>query len=260
MHVQVEQFTQGKDEHKNEDTFSFNETSFILSDGATDKSGNVYDGKTGGEILSHFLAQEALNVDKNGVELIRYLTEKIQYLYAKINPDALTDAKKRFNATFICVRITGEHIIITLVGDSICRINGEKIFSSPSLIDEINSATRKHYIETTGDIDGAGDFIFPMLRSQINYQISAESPVGYGTLDGTHVPEKYIHIIKLPLHSVRTIELVSDGYMELPNEVNIEAYEKLYQYINEVDPYKYKDYPAVKCNDDRTVAILQFDK
>lgn len=260
MNINVNFFTKGKSESKNEDSFKYRDNSFVLSDGASDKSGVTFDGKTGGEILSHFLAEKTLNTNLNGLELVEYLTKEIQNLYHEINVEALSERNQRFGATLVCFRIENGRAIFTLVGDSVLRINGSDIYTHPMLIDEINTELRQSYIQKTGDIDGAYDFIFPMLRGQIAYQNDSESPLGYGSLDGTNIPEKFIKTFELPISELHTVELVSDGYMKLPEEVSIDAYEKIFREIDEIDPYKYKEYPALKFKDDRTVAIVSINQ
>jgi hypothetical protein len=40
--IKVTSFTKGKSEEKNEDFFGYNENTFVIADGLTDKSGEKY--------------------------------------------------------------------------------------------------------------------------------------------------------------------------------------------------------------------------
>jgi hypothetical protein len=75
--LKVQTFSKGKIENKNEDYFDYNETCFVIADGATDKSGRKYNYKTGGELASQIVVNEALSSTLNGNELVNLLNEKV---------------------------------------------------------------------------------------------------------------------------------------------------------------------------------------
>jgi len=54
------------------------------------------------------------------------------------------------------------------------------------------------------------------------------------------------------------MELFSDGYFDIPQEVSIEAWEKSFEKVEKEDPDKYKKYKSTKSKDDRTIAIIRF--
>src|SRR6185295_17406352 len=85
MNVQVEVFSKGKISERNEDFFMHDDRRFALADGATDKRGQVYDGKTGGEMVSQLITKRALETDLIGVELIDDLNKSIKALYERLN-------------------------------------------------------------------------------------------------------------------------------------------------------------------------------
>jgi serine/threonine protein phosphatase PrpC len=256
--MKIEVFTEGKNTSKNEDSHKYNETCVVLADGSTDKFGVFFENKSGGEIVSQLVCEKAIETDKNGLELVSYLTEQIESLYREINPEAITDKDRRFSTTFICARVVGEKLIVTQVGDSYFRVNEKETYRGDTLIDELNSKLRSLYIEKTGDITGGRDYILPLLKNQNEYQNNSESPLGYGALDGTLVPEKFVHVFEFDLRDLHTVELVSDGYFSIPPEAKIEAYEAEYHRIELLDPDKCKTFLSTKSKDDRTVVIARF--
>lgn len=253
-------FSEGKNPPKNEDVIAYSDTILVLSDGATDKSGQVFEGRTGGEIAAELAVNVCLKSQKNGTELINEITSQLKELYEQINPNALEDSAYRFAATLVVARIVNDEVIITQVGDSSFRINGTDTYTNNKLVDYLTANTRKAYIEETGDVAGSRDFIMPLLKAQHRYQNNAELPLGYAVIDGTPVPEQFIKIHALPLNTVRSIELVSDGYYGVfPESISIEAYETLFKNIEEVDPDKYRQYVSTKTSDDRSVLIAEIN-
>jgi hypothetical protein len=260
MNIQIEKFSKGKNEERNEDYFNYDNDTFVLADGATDKNNSSFGGKSGGELISKLIAEETLKVKYNGKELAEYLTTKASNLYKEINPQALDDGSKRFSSTLICVRILNDKILITQIGDTSFRINGKEIYKNDKLIDELNAKARSNYIIATGDIEGGREYIMPLLKNQHIYLNNPISILGYGFIDGTEIPEKFIKTFEFNLKNIQTIELISEGYFSLPNEVSIQAYEREYLKVENEDPYKYKKYLSTKSSDDRTVVIIKISK
>lgn len=257
----IETFSEGKQPPKNEDMFGANETCLVLSDGATDKSGQDFDGKSGGEIAASLVIESCLESDVTGLELVAQATSALHSFYETNNPQALTDSAFRVAATLVVARIVANEIIITQVGDSAFRINGTDVYMNESDLNLITANTRKQYIEATHDIAGSRDFIMPLLKAQHRFQNNPDEPIGFGVIDGTPVPTKFIKTYRFPVEAARTIELVSDGYYGVfPAEVSVAAYEELYKTIQADDPDKYKQYASTKTSDDRTVVIVQISQ
>jgi len=257
--VNVQTFSKGKIENKNEDYFDHNKTSFVIADGATDKSGKNYNGKTGGELVSRSIVKECLSTDLNGIKLVNHLNNKIKELYADLNiTDEIQDPKFRFTCGFICIRVFGDKIVITYLGDLGFRINGSEIYQEKSQIDVDNSEARSKYIQETNDIDGSRNHIIPLLHKQFKYQNNPQDTLGYGVIDGTDTPAKFVKTFEYDLDKIHSIELFSDGYFDVPKEVSIEAWEKSFEKVEKEDPDKWKKYKSTKSKDDRTIAIIQF--
>lgn len=260
-----EQFSEGKNPPKNEDVIGRNESTLVLCDGATDKSGKRFEGpdgreQTGGELAARLAVETCMHSDKFGQELVDEISSNILKLYESINPDALEDSSSRFGATLVVAKAVSNEIIITQIGDTSFRINAEQVFMNDKLIDQITANARKEYIEATGDTAGSRDFIMPLLKQQHKFQNNPDHPLGYGVLDGTQVPVKFVKTFCFQRGEVHTLEIVSDGYFgAFPEEATTNSYEEIHRQIERVDPDKYKKYISTKSSDDRAVLIAKKD-
>jgi hypothetical protein len=257
----VEVFSQGKQPPRNEDATAYDDMTLVLADGATDKNGILYDGESGGHTLSRLAVQAALGSTANGPELVNHVTEQVRDLYRRHNPRALDDPAYRAATTLAVARLTEHTVAVTVVGDSYIRVNGHDVLSNPQLVDELMVQLRQHYIQLTGDVAGSRDVIFPWLEKQYRYQNNAGHPLGYGVIDGSPVPTKFIQTKALERSQVKTLELVSDGYDgSFPKAVSIAAYEAMYADINREDPDRWLTFLNTKSRDDRTVMIARIAK
>ena len=253
--MKITVFTEGKLPPNNEDAGDYNETSFIVCDGSTSKKDILYAGKTGGEIASKLLAEAALGCSLNGTELIDKLSTILRVKRKELG--AIGDDVE-FSAVMVCARLLGDELIITQVGDTAFRINGHDEYSNPPLICDFMASTRAQYIQTTGDIAGGREYILPLLETEYIYRNNANSPVGYGEINGTHIPDKFVKTYTFKRSDVQTLEIYTDGYYALPSEPSIDAFERLHAQIEKEDPDKWKKYLSTKSRDDRTVMIVDF--
>ena len=257
--TQVQTFSKGKLENKNEDFFDYDQKSFIVADGATDKSGRKYGGKTGGELISRIVVNQCLKTSLNRIELVNHLNCKVKKLYKKLNIlKKIKNPKYRFSCSFICARLIKNKIIITYLGDSGFRINGSKVYQKEIQIDINNSKERSKYIRATNDIKGSRNHIMPLLLKQSKYQNNPQKTLGYGIIDGTKTPSKFVETFEYNLNKIKTIELFTDGYFNIPQETSIQAWEKAFKKVDQEDPDRWKKYPSTKSKDDRTIAIIRF--
>ncbi|MBP9802272.1 hypothetical protein KBC40_01635 [Patescibacteria group bacterium] len=256
--LKVQTFSQGKTAERNEDYFDYNKKNFVIADGSTDKSGRKYQGKTGGEIAAQLVVKSALSSDLNGVELIKFLNKKLANLYKKlgINKD-IAQAQYRFTCACIVVRLIKEEIIITYLGNLGFRINAKNTYQEKIPIDLANAKLRAKYIKKTSDIKGSRDHIMPLLFKELEYQNHPTHHLGYGFIDGTNTPAKFIKVFKYPSDDVNLIELFTDGYFITPTGTTIDDWEKGAAKVEKEDPDKWKKYKSTKSKDDRTVAIIQ---
>lgn len=120
----------------------------------------------------------------------------------------------------------------------------------------------------TGRLDDALlDFVEPMLRAgiakgQYRFANQAGHPLGYAVIDGTVSRGFGLISFERPRHSVRCVEIFSDGYLEPPTGTALADWEAAAARIEREDPTKTVSHWGVKGSapeqlfDDRTVIIL----
>ena len=257
--AQVQSFSQGKIANKNEDYFNYNKECFVIADGATDKSGRKYNRKTGGELVSRLVVKEALRSTLTGVGLISFLNKKVHKLYEDLGiTNDTRDPKYRFACYLVVVRVLADKLVVTCLGDSGFRVNGKKTHKEAEQIDTYNSEKRAKYIKKTGDIAGSREYIMPLLLKQYAYQNNPRHRFGYGVIDGTATPAKFVKVFKYPKNKVKKIELFTDGYIVVPRGATIKDWEGAFKKVEREDPDKWKKYKSTKSRDDRTIAIIKF--
>ncbi len=287
----AETWTRAKslDSDANEDVLFADSTVIALADGATDKSGIEYlSGKTGGRELAELATQIAATSEKSGYVLTDEITGRIREFYTDNNSEALDDKSKRASTTLAVARLIGNYVVITQVGDTNIRVTRHDgsidIFTNDKDIDYENAKLRAQAIyagfeqfqkqfervpsvrETQKIIDAGRDAIDTNLHNQYRLQNNASEIDGYGTIDGSDIPQQFrkgnptdfVKTMQYEAGEIATIELVSDGfYGQFPEVVSIEAYKRLYQDIHRRDPYKYLEYLSTKSRDDASVAIAR---
>jgi len=260
MKFKVDIFTKGKVQDKNKDFFGHNESTFVLADGSTDKSGNTYSGKTGGEIASRVIVETCLSCKLTGSKLVSVLNESLKNVYKNLGiyDRAQKDPVYRFSSTLVFAGISDKRLNVTVVGDSGFRLNGRNSYCFPKTIDLLTSNARADYITKTGDIENSREFILPLLKKQLEYQNNANHVLGYGSIDGIFTPKQFIKEYSFDMGKIKTVEIFSDGYSSVPLQVSIKDWERKYKEVEKEDPYKYLKYKSTKNKDDRTVAIIKF--
>jgi hypothetical protein len=95
-------------------------------------------------------------------------------------------------------------------------------------------------------------------HGQGDFQNVTDKALGYGGLDGFHVPDRFIEHRSFALADVHSIELFSDGYFAPAEGFGVAAWETSFQAVEAADPYKIDRYistkgtSAVALTDDRT--------
>ena len=268
MNPRVEFFTVGKNVERNEDVFSYNDHRFVIADGSTDKSGRSYGGKTGGELVSQLIVNRALETELVGQVVVEDLNHHVAQLYKELDiTKDITDSKYRFASTFILVHIDGDSLCVTSVGDSGFRVNGNEVHQHFKKVDEINAEERAKFFRErnlAADVSEslqreAREHIMPLLVAQFAYQNNDIEELGYGAIDGTTTPKKFIQEFTFLRKEVETIELFTDGYPVIPTSgVSVTCWEDAYATANAEDPFRHKKYKSTKSKDDRTIAIIHF--
>lgn len=107
----------------------------------------------------------------------------------------------------------------------------------------------------------------PMLRAgiahgQYRHANDPDSVLGYASLDGGHAAGFGLKVFERPAREVHSVEIFTDGYLEVPEGTTLDAWEAVAARIEAEDPGKVLTHWGVKGSnakqlfDDRTVLIL----
>lgn len=95
-------------------------------------------------------------------------------------------------------------------------------------------------------------------HGQGEFQNVTDKALGYGGLDGFHVPDRYIEHRSYALADIESLELFSDGYFEPAKAFGVAAWEASFRAVEASDPHKIDRYISTKgttsvaLTDDRT--------
>jgi hypothetical protein len=153
--MKIEAFSEGKNldaPEANEDQFLvLPGRGYAVIDGATDITGQLYDGKRGGWLASHIAMQAVANFlldpaerELNPERLIEHVSAAIRASYARhgILEIARGDLARRFGATLTLAADLGETFRFVLIGDSGLRIDGTEVFINDTELDLVTASLR----------------------------------------------------------------------------------------------------------------------
>ncbi|BDI33886.1 hypothetical protein CCAX7_59370 [Capsulimonas corticalis] len=230
----------------------------VAADGVTTKTAQPSCGHITGAQIARRVVDAAISSSNNGAALVSELNADVASHFYPLGMNAAASPQPA--CVFACLRVHGDELLITQVGDVGVRINGRDLYLKPALIDTLTSSARAQYIHLTGDAQGGREFILPLLQAQSQYRNNAVHPLGYGVIDGGATPEKFVTTTAIALSDVRWVEIFTDGYPEAPAGASIEEWEQRYLEVTRRDPDRCKEYPATKTIDDRTVVIARVNR
>jgi len=147
--MRIEAFTEAKDRARpksNEDRIVIlADRAYAVADGATDKSGKRWNGKTGGQIAAETVARTVMELAladapaPSGRDLIDRIASAIRahYVALGIDDEAAADQRARFGTTLaLALAIPGGWRLYR-VGDSGIRLNGSELLLEESGLDPI---------------------------------------------------------------------------------------------------------------------------
>ena len=164
--MQIEAFSEGK----NLDAPTANEDLFLVLpgcgyavfDGATDISGQLYDGKLGGWHASRIAMRAVADFLSDPAErearvepLIKRISAAFRAAYARhsILDVVRVDPARRFGATLTLAADRGDTFRFVLIGDSGLRIDGSEIFVNDTGLDLVTASLR---VEAYRIVEAAG--------------------------------------------------------------------------------------------------------
>jgi hypothetical protein len=235
------------DPQQGDDFIVINQNFVAVLDGATDVSGARYNGVSSGRFVAEIGAQflENLAPDSNVTEAIEAITQFVRQSLLGVEPDKTPV----YTPCFAMVIFSAARREIWRVGDCQYLLDGEG--NNPTIqVDRITSQLRslivRSYLvqgKTIEDLlkeDPSPNFLAPFYSLQSALRNHPEEPFGYGAIDGTKVPERYIEVIKVP-KQVKSVVLASDGYPDL--KATLTESETVLTEILTLDPLCYKHYP-----------------
>ncbi|MEH1930249.1 hypothetical protein [Nostoc sp.] len=265
----IESFNRSKygDPQQGDDFIVVNQNFVAVLDGATDISGARYNGISSGRFVAEIGAQflENLSPDSNVIEAIEDITQAVKQSLLGVKPDKTPI----YTPCFAMIIFSAARREIWRVGDCQYLLDGEG--SNPTIqVDQITSQLRslivRSYLaqgKTIEDLlkdDPSPNFLAPFYRLQSALRNHPKEPFGYGAIDSTTVPKRYIEVIKVP-EQVKSIVLASDGYPDL--KATLTESETVLTKILTVDPLCYEHYleqrglaPNRESFDDRTYVRL----
>ena len=251
----IEQFVEGKnpDSATCEDMVLEGPAFVAVIDGATDKMGGEFDGKTGG-----FLAAEAVRDAFLGLEPAAELVDLVdqatgllveRVASAGVGIDPLTDDGP--SASFVAFSEARREV--WRVGDCSWR-SGSVAHLGGKEVDRISAQARSALIqalldsgtsqEELLDRDPGREMILPLLRAQHAFRNldDPSSELAFGTIDGRPVPERFLEIWQVGTEG--ELVLASDGYPVL--EPTLELTEAALWRELDRDPLRIGEHPTTK--------------
>ena len=197
-----------------EDLLAIHGSYVAVIDGATSKSGRRRAGPADGALVARIIGDTLhdLEAGLSGPALVAALTDRVR---------AAPGSTARTGAA--CAILSLGARTVTRVGDITVQVNSRSDMPAKR-IDTIVAAARAAYTsallegkEWTVATVAAGDpgrrLMLPLLQRQRAFQNNAESPYGYGSIDGTPVPDGFID--QIPVSPGDLLVMATDGYPEL---------------------------------------------
>lgn len=269
------------DPSRNEDGWVATENTFGVIDGSAPRVNLRFEGKSSARFATDALRNVLLTTSPsvNGKELVLSMTAFLNEEIDRIGYTDLVQQNREASpaALFTVVRIVGDQVIITAIGDISCRINSKVIHNDNIKSEDLmmkkrilamkKAKNKSPFIRDEELIKIGKQAIAEDLKFQVkNYFNNPNSDLGFGIIDGKEVPEKFIKRYTYDLRSIQTLELFSDGYYILPHSSDINLWEEKFFEGEKEDPLRWKNYPSVKTSsssqfsDDRTILIANFKK
>lgn len=252
----IERFIQGKhpDPDRCEDAFVATPDFAAVIDGATDKTGVSYGGKTGGRVAAECVADTLRYLDPDAD--LRTLVNRASSLLRKrvVACGADIDPHTQDGPTAVFVAYSRRRREVWRVGDTLWMGAGE-YRGETKRIDEITTAARVLLlralvrdgasVEELAATDPGWEMILPMLKTQHllrNIDQGADDDLAYGAIDGRYVPDRFLEVWAVPEGS--ELVLQTDGYLEL--EASLDAAESALKQDLIDDPLRIGAFPCTK--------------
>ena len=234
-------------EANNEDGIFISENYIAVVDGATSKDSNLYEGRTGGQVVRDIILDSLAKLSGNETaeEGVRIIQSEIENRFS---------AERFFHACASAVIFNVKKRCIWMVGDCQACVNGKK-YTNNKIIDDITSHARAMVLEAfvmdgnpESEIlknDIGREMIMPFLKLQRKFE-NKPGYFGYPVFNNVEMPDEILHskIVNIEVAENSEIVLASDGYPELKPTLK-ESEEELAKIIA-ADPLCFKTYFSTK--------------
>lgn len=234
-------------EATNEDGIFISESYVAVVDGATSKDSNLFEGRTGGQVVRDIIIDSLakLNGNETLIEGVRAIQNEIESRFS---------ITQFFHASASAVIFNVKKRCIWMIGDCQACVNGKK-YTNNKIIDDITSRARAIALEAFVmdgnpeskilEKDIGRELIMPFLKLQKKFE-NKSGYFGYPVFNNVGMSDDILHskIVNIDVPENSEIVLASDGYPELKPTLK-ESEEELSRIIA-TDPLCYKTYFSTK--------------
>lgn len=224
----IEQYMQSKigDLESCEDTYLCNEYFAAVIDGATNVSGELFNGKTPGQHAALTIKDVILSLSgqEDIQEVIETVNEKYKDLYKVLKIENEIKDKPYIRPSASMILYSKYHHKIWMIGDCQCFHSGE-LYQNIKRVDEVFEEVRSIVlkgelmlgttVEELLENDIGFEMIKPLIQKQYNFQNqTSDCPYSYGVVNGFPIPLDLIKTIDIP-SDLTHLSLGSDGYPKI---------------------------------------------
>lgn len=243
----IEQHLQSKTSNNElcEDIYHCNEKFASVIDGATNVSGELFDGKTPGQwaALTIKFAISQLSGEETIDEIVMSINREYENLYKQLGIEERIFAEPYIRPSASMIIYSKYHRKIWMIGDCQCYFNGT-LYQNTKHVDKVFEEVRSiilqaellqgNSIENFQDRDVGFEMIKPLIQKQYNFQNGdPESPLSYAVVNGFPIPNALIKTVDVP-DDVTYISLATDGYSKIFS--TLEETESELKRMLEIDP------------------------
>ncbi|MCP2033580.1 glycerophosphoryl diester phosphodiesterase [Planomicrobium sp. HSC-17F08] len=266
----IEQHIQSKTENDDlcEDVYFCNEKFVAVIDGATNVSGELFLGKTPGQLAAITIkdAISGLSGEEDIGEIIDRINQNYEKLYKEIGIEQRILEEPYIRPSASMIIFSKHHRKVWMIGDCQCYFNG-RLHQNIKRVDMVFEEVRSIVLQaellegaTTEELlkeDIGFAMIRPLIRKQYSFQNEDPScSLSYAVVNGFPIPLELIKTLEVPEH-VTSMSFATDGYARI--FPTLEETENELQKLLEVDPLCIKENIGTKAKmignrsyDDRT--------
>lgn len=216
----VESSCEPKPGRPNEDVLLLGAHHVGIFDGCTSKRAHWPLRESPGALAARLVAASFTDVDRDATmaQAVAHAGDALVRGLARLGVD-LHDGLEPPSTTMLVVSLSREEL--WSVGDGHALVDtAHTSFEGPpsdAVVASVRSLHQALSVAAGGQVDevlardAAHDLVLPLLEAQWHVRNRDDSPWGYGSIDGSAVPERFLRVV--PLDGAREVVLASDGYL-----------------------------------------------